>query len=78
MKPIIKTATKHLIVAGKHKVINKGGFLFERLQLEGDTVEVSKEFLAKHKETTGRDFTSSWLKLVEEVQISKPAVKPSK
>lgn len=52
------------IKAGKYRA-KSTGFLFDRLHNEGKPVTISQAFLDEHKEKTGKDFTASWLELVE-------------
>lgn len=52
------------IKAGKYKA-KSTGFLFDRLHKAEAPVTISQAFLDKHKEETGKDFTATWLVLVE-------------
>lgn len=76
MKIKIKAIEKKVISAGEHLVL-KDGFLFERLQVKGSKVNISKEFLAEHKKKHGKDFESSWLEPTKKASTRKPAAKPS-
>ena len=71
MKIMFNVPKPVVIKAGQHTA-KKTGFLFERRIAEGSKVTVSQSFLDKHKEKTGRDFTSSWLERVDALPEDSP------